>query len=151
MSSTTEQPAGLQGIRGLVVIGTVTTGHAIVHWFGQAFVILLAEIVASLGLGPLAAGTVIGARSFSGALANAPIGVLADRFSGHRTWFMAVALAWLGMGFFLVGLSPSFPVLVAFAAVLGIAGALWHPPSIGFLSTRFPDRRAFALAVNGVG
>jgi MFS family permease len=151
MSSATEQPAGLQGTQGLVVIGTVTVGHATVHWFGAAFVLLLAEIVASLGLGPLAAGTVIGARSFSGALANAPMGVLADRFSGHRAWFMAVALAWLGVSFFLVGLSPSFPVLVAFAAVLGIAGALWHPPAIGFLSTRFPDRRAFALAVNGVG
>jgi MFS family permease len=151
MSSATEQPAGLQGTRGLVVIGTMTAGHATVHWFGQAFVILLAEIVASLGLGPLAAGTVIGARSLSGALANAPMGVIADRFSGHRALFMAGALMWFGLGFFLLGLSPNFGTLVAFAAVLGIGAALWHPPAIGFLSTQFPDRRAFALAINGVG
>ncbi len=64
---------------------------------------------------------------------------------------MAIAIAWFGCSYFLVGLSSTQITLVLAAGVLGVGTALWHPPAIGMLSTRFPDRRAFVMSLHGIG
>ncbi len=135
----------------MTLLGALTLGHAMVHWFGQAFLILLAEAVTALGLSPLAAGTITGARAFSGALWSIPMGMASDRYAARRTIFMTLALAWYGGSFFLISIAPGQGTLIAFAAVLGVASALWHPPAVGMLSTAFPSRRATAIAIHGVG
>ena len=40
---------------------------------------------------------------------------------------------------------------LAASALIGLGTAVWHLPAMGTLSTRFPERRATALAVHGVG
>jgi MFS family permease len=132
-------------------VGALTLGHATVHWFGQAFLILLAEAVTVLGLSPLTAGMITGARALSGALWSIPMGMASDRFAAKRAIFMTLALAWFGGSFFLISINPGQATLIIFAAVLGIGPALWHPPAVGMLSTAFPSRRATAIAIHGVG
>ncbi len=137
--------------RNMTLLGSIACGHAVVHWFATGFSVLLAELVTSTGLGPLAAGTIMGVRSLSGAIANIPMGMAADRYVHRRTQFMAASLVWFGGAYFLIGIAPNQTWIIVFAAVLGVGSALWHPPAVGLLSTRFSTRRASVLAIHGVG
>ncbi len=151
MDNTQEQQANLTSPDNAILLGSIAFGHAVVHWFSQGFPVLLAELVTSTGLGPLAAGTIMGARSIFGAIANIPMGMVADRYVHRRTQFMAASLVWYGGAYFLIGIAPNQMWIIVFAGVLGVGAALWHPPAVGLLSTRFPTRRASVLAIHGVG
>src|SRR6476660_5605024 len=35
--------------------------------------------------------------------------------------------------------------------LMGLGPSMFHPPAIGALSRRFPDRRAFAISMHGTG
>ena len=133
------------------LIVTAASGHAVVHWFGQAFPVLLAELVTTLGLTPFSAGLIVASRSLVGALANIPMGIAADRWASKRAWFLALALVWFGAAYYLIGTATTLTMLVIFAGVMGVGAALWHPPAIGMLSTRFPERRAFVMSLHGIG
>lgn len=151
LESTTTHQESMTSAKSISLLGSLSIGHAMVHWFGQAFPVLLAEVVASLGLGPLSAGVIMGVRSVTGALANVPMGVFADRFANRRKSFMTLSLIWFGTSFFLIGLAPNFALVAIAAGVLGVASSLWHPPALGLLTTRFPERKGFAMAIHGVG
>ncbi len=151
MDKALDRQANLTSRHNVFLLAILAFGHAVVHWFTQAFPILLAELVTSTGLGPLAAGTIMGARNISGAIANIPVGIAADRYVHRRTQFMTASLLWLGGGFFLIGIAPNRTWIIVSAAVLGVGSALWHPPAVGLLSTRFPARRASVMAIHGVG
>ena len=151
MDQAQEQQESLTSPRNLTLLGSIACGHAVVHWFTQAFPLLLAELVASAGLSPLAAGTIMGARSLSGAVANIPMGMVADRYAHRRTQFMAASLLWYGGAYFLIGIAPNQMWIIIFAAVLGVAPALWHPAAVGLLSTQFPNRRGSVIAIHGIG
>ncbi len=151
MDQAHEQSTNLPRRPNATLLASIAFGHSVVHWFTQAFPVLLAEIVTSTGLSPLAADTIMGARNISGAIANIPVGMAADRYATHRTYFMTASLVWLGGGFFLIGIAPNQTWIMVFAVVLGVGSALWHPPAVGLLSTRFPARRASVMAIHGVG
>ena len=150
MSSETQE-TGIGGRSGASLLATLAFGHSFVHFTGQAFVVLLAEVVTSLGLSPSATGIIMASRSLGGALSQFPMGMLADRFAAKRTYFMTLAILWFGIFYFLIGFASNLAVFAVLAGFLGIGGALWHPPAVGMLSTRFPDRRAFAMSMHGVG
>ena len=145
------QETGVGGRGGASLLATMAFGHSFVHFTSQAFVVLLAEVVTSLGLSPSATGIIMASRSLGGAVSQFPMGMLADRFAAKRTYFMTAAILWFGFFYFLIGFASDLAVLALLAGFLGIGGALWHPPAIGMISTRFPDRRAFAMSMHGVG
>ncbi|MEE8076658.1 MAG: hypothetical protein V3T60_13655, partial [Candidatus Binatia bacterium] len=72
MDNIQEQDTSLTNPRNVTLLGSIACGHAVIHWFASGFPVLLAELVTSTGLGPLAAGTIMGARSISGAIASIP-------------------------------------------------------------------------------
>ena len=135
----------------VALLATATSGHAVVHWFGQAFPVLLAEMVTTLGISPSGAGLIAAARSLVGALANIPLGIASDRWASKRAWFLASAIIWFGVSYFLLGNVDNELALVLAAGFMGVGMPLWHPPAIGMLSTRFPERRAFVMSIHGVG
>lgn len=135
----------------VALLGTTTAGHAVVHWFGQAFPVLLAEMVATLGISTSGAGLIAAVRSLVGALANIPVGVASDRWASKRAWFLAASIIWFGVSYFLIGNIDTEFALVLAAGFMGVGMPLWHPPAIGMLATRFPERRAFVMSIHGVG
>jgi MFS family permease len=90
-------------------------------------------------------------RSMGGAISQFPMGMLADRFADRRTLFMTAALLWFGAFYFFIGFASDLVTIAILAAFLGFGGALWHPPAIGLISTRMPERRAFGMAMHGIG
>jgi MFS family permease len=57
----------------------------------------------------------------------------------------------MGVGYFALGAASGLTGALAGAALVGLGTAVWHPPAMGGLSARFPERRATALAIHGVG
>lgn len=151
MNEGTIDKSNLRDVRNASLLTAIALGHAIVHWFQQAFPLLLGVIGRDMGLSNLAVGSIMSARSLTGAVTIAPMGIAADRFVSRRTMFMTAAIVWYGGAFFLISLVPNYAILVFAVVLLGFGGSLWHPPAMGLLSVRFPDRRAFVLAIHGEG
>jgi MFS family permease len=113
--------------------------------------IILPEIKIAFGLSSAQLGTLATARQFSGWATTMGSGFLGDRFSAKTGLMLAISMILMGAAFFLVGVSSGY--LMVFAALLlaGIGPSMYHPPAIGALSRRFPDKRAFAISLHGSG
>ena len=57
----------------------------------------------------------------------------------------------MGVAYFLAGEATSYWVMLAAMLLVGIGPSLYHPPAIGALSRRFPDKRGFAISLHGTG
>jgi MFS family permease len=74
---------------------------------------------------------------FAGAgLLGVPAGILADRWGTRRVTFLGAGL--LGAASLLAGLSPSFPLLLAFRAMAGAGAGLFFSPAITLVSELQP-------------
>ena len=139
------------GSERLWLLGVITTGHSIVHWFQQLFPVILPSIKAGLGLNDVQVGALATARQLTAGILNLPTGMLADSLIRYRAFILASSLACMGIAYFLLGIAPSFTWILLAALLVGVGTAIWHPAAAASLSNRFPERRATALAVHGMG
>jgi FSR family fosmidomycin resistance protein-like MFS transporter len=135
----------------LAFLGYVTSGHTAVHWYQQLFAVVLPSVKQGLGLSDVQVGYLQAARQLTSGTLNFPVGLLADAAAGRLAVLLASALAIMGLGYFWLGAASGLGGALAGAALVGVGTAVWHPPAMGGLSARFPDRRATVLAIHGVG
>ena len=146
----------LKAIRGLGrerlwLLGVVTGGHSVIHWYMEIFSVLLPSLKTGLGLSDVQLGTLMTARVATQGILNLPSGLLADSLVHYRPLFLAASPVLMGMAYVLFGISSAFIWWLAAAGLVGLATALWHPAALASLSTRFPEHRATAIAVHGMG
>ena len=138
---------------------TVVAGHAVKHVYNSALQsILFPEIKIGLGLSGTQLGTLAFSRQATSWVTTVIAGFLGDRFADRAALMLGISLLMTGVSYFLLGLADSvFADNVIFVAVLvimllvGVGPSLYHPPAIGALSRRFPDRRGFAISLHGTG
>ncbi|HUE75740.1 MAG TPA: nitrate/nitrite transporter [Chloroflexota bacterium] len=95
------------------------------------------------------AGLLVAVPVLLGAVARIPLGLLTDRYGG-RLVFTALMLI-LIVPTALVGLTRSFPGLLAVSFFLGLAGASFAV-GVPFVARWFPpERQGFALGIYGMG
>ncbi|MBI4529515.1 MAG: MFS transporter [Deltaproteobacteria bacterium] len=128
----------------------ITLGHTFTHWCPATFYLLLPFLVRELNLSYSQAGFLITVRAVANLAVNVPSGILVD-LVGRRGIMMALALAFTGVPYFLVGLSDSYFWVLFFMAFVGVGNYLWHPAAISTLSEKYPEKRGFAIAVHAVG
>ena len=134
------------------LMATVVLGHFIKHIYGSGFRnIILPEIKIGLGLSATQLGTLAFSRQITGWFTTVGAGYLGDRFAHRAALMLGISLSLMGVGHFFAGSAPSYGVMVVAMLVMGIGPALYHPPAIGALSRRFPDRRGFAISLHGTG
>ena len=141
----------LVGLRVVRLLGALAFGHSLVHFLTHGFVVLAAHVVSVLGLPPSALGIILASRSLGGAVSQFPFGMLADRFAHRRTALMTMGLLWFGFFYFLMGFTSEVVGITVLAFFVGFGGAFWHPAAVGLVSTRMPGRRAFGMAIHGIG
>jgi MFS family permease len=129
---------------------TVSLGHTFMHWYPATFFIILPYLAKDLGLSYSQAGFLITIESFAGALINIPAGMIVDVI-GKTSLIMVVSLAWTGIPYFFVGLVKNYAIILICMVLIGIGVYLWHPAAISILSSRYPDRRGFSLAIHSLG
>jgi len=139
------------GAERLKFIGVITGGHFFIHWFQQFYPVVLPSIKAGLGLNDVQVGALNSARNFTQGTLDLPSGMLADAAVRHRGLILASALASMGAAYFLMGIAPAFFWALVASGLVGLGTALRHPAASASLSNRFPERRATALAVHGMG
>ena len=133
------------------LLGTLTLGHTVIHWYQQMFPVFLPLIKADLGLSAVQIGGLMSAKQGASGLLTLPSGFAADAFNKHKAAILASALVMGGLAYVVAGVAPSYFWVLVFLMMLGAASALWHPSSVSTLSLQFTDRRGTALALHGVG
>lgn len=114
--------------RGLV---TLMLGHFTVDSYVGLLPVLYPLLIHRFQLDLETVGLVTLAYSGMAAVSQPLFGILADRYG---TRFTGLTLAWTAVTFALVGLVPSFPALVAIAALSGLGSGAFHP--FGALTVR---------------
>ncbi len=133
------------------LLAVVTGGHFVIHWFQQMFPVVLPTIKAGIGLDDVQVGALSSARQFVQGTLDLPSGLLADFFVRWRPVILASALVSMGVAYFFMGIASPFVWALAGAGLVGLGTSLWHPAAAASLSNRFPENRATALSIHGMG
>ena len=138
------------GAERIWLLGVLTAGHFVIHWFQQFFPVILPSIKSALNLNNVEVGALTSAQQVVVGLGQLPFGMVADSMVRHRATILALSLVSMGAAYFLLAL-PAFIWALPGSALIGLGTALWHPTAAASLSNRFPERRATALSINGTG
>ena len=132
------------------LLGVLTAGHFVIHWFQQFYPVILPALKSGLNLTNVEVGALTSAQQVVVGLGQLPAGMAADSMVRHRGAILALSLVSMGAGYFLLGL-PLFIWALLGSALIGLGTALWHPTAAASLSNSFPERRATALSIHGTG
>src|SRR5688572_11535732 len=138
------------GAERIRLLGILTGGHFVIHWFQQFFPVILPSIKSGLGLTNVEVGALTSAQQMIMGLGQLPVGLLADSMVRQRAKLLALSLVAMAAAYFLPG-SPVFAWALLGSGLIGLGTALWHPTAAASLSNRFPERRATALSIHGTG
>jgi MFS family permease len=138
------------GVERMRLLGILTGGHFVIHWFQQFFPVILPSIKSALELTNVEVGALTSAQQMIMGLGQLPVGLLADSMVRHRAKMLALSLVAMGAAYFLLGL-PVFVWALLGSGLIGLGTALWHPTAAASLSNRFPEHRATALSIHGTG
>jgi len=130
-------------------IATLSAGHGGVDFASGAIPALIPFIVAEFGLGYAAAGLLMLAVTASSSLVQPVFGLWSDRRGA--LWLLPVGLTLAAMGTGLIGVAPSFPIVVALAFAAGIGIAAYHPEGAKFAAYASDRRRASGMSLFNVG
>lgn len=122
-------------------------GHGAFHTCELVIPLFVAVWLDVFPVSPATLGVVVGASYALTGLGALPSGIVADRY-GSR-WLVLGSMIGMAAGFLLVGLAPTFPVLVVGLLVWGGAASLYHPAGLALIS-RGTTERGTAFAYHGV-
>ena len=148
-----ETRAGTDVGRGRVrLAATIVAAHALKHLYISGFgSLVMPRIKIGLALSSAQFGSLATARSIANSFSTFSAGYLGDRFSGSAGPMLAFSLGLMGVSLALAGFAPNYWTMFAVMFLVGIGPAFFHPPAIGALSRRFPNRRGFAVSLHGMG
>ena len=148
---TTDVHDDVAGYRSWNLMIGLAMGHALKHFYQQAFLLLIPSFKSALLLTDVQVGFLGTARTIFSALMNLPAGIVADLWRSKVGLILAVSLTSLSLGYLLIGIGKSYLVVLIGVSVTGIGTSLWHAPAFGTLGAMYPSRRATALAIHRMG
>ena len=128
---------------------TISTGHALTHWYPASFFLLLPLIGKEFGLTYSQIGFIVFVDSITTAAANVPAGMLVDTV-GQRRLLMALALFGVGLPYLILSVAHSYWLILACVTLTGISNNLWHPTAIPALAELYPGRKGLVLSLHGM-
>ena len=143
----TNDPAQRRGSN-TVVASTLIGSHSIQHMYQRGFLVIIPQIYAALGLAPIQVGLLDAVRQGSGGIFSMGGGMMVDRLQHLRGLFLGASLGLMALGYLVVGLAPSYLLILVALSFASSAGSLWHPPALGILSQRYPQRRGLMLSLH---
>ncbi|HEV8535618.1 MAG TPA: MFS transporter [Candidatus Limnocylindria bacterium] len=136
--------------RGRVLLGTITAAHFSHHVTNSLLSPLLPLIRSAFGLTYGESGLAVSAFSLSAGLANAPWGVLADRW-GSRTVIVG-GLFLMGSVSVALATAGGYWQLLAFLVLMGIVSGSYHGPTAALIARTFSPRvRGAAMGMHITG
>ena len=142
-SASARQPAGRRGT--LAVAVTLTVSHLANDAYVAFLHPLLPRLMDKLDLSITLAAVLTMTLSLTSSLPQPVMGYLADRVG--RRWLVALGPIVSGVFLSLIGLAPSFSMLVAVLALGGLGSAVYHPPAVS-LAGRISEGKGSGLRVS---
>lgn len=118
----------------IAVVGLISTGHFFSHFYILAIPPLLPFIRAEMDVSFLMIGLVMAIFAGCSAVGQYPMGVLADKFGAR--YFVIGGLFFEALAVGLMAFAPNVGVLIALAAVAGIADSVFHPADYAVITAR---------------
>lgn len=131
------------------IVGVVTGGHLLSHFYLLVFPPLFPLLRADFGFSNTQLGVIISVISI-GMLLQVPFGELVDRVGPKRVFIVGVGLTSTGVLF--AGMATSYLMILLFAIVSGIGQSAFHPadyPLIEAAST--PDNQGKFFSIHTFG
>ena len=136
------------GVKARTIASTILSAHGLEHLYSHSFPVLVTAIYADLGLNPFQAGIMSAVRQLTAGATSIGSGVLVDLFRHRSEQVLAGSMVLMGVGFFLVSISPVYGLILAALFIASIGNALWHPPALALLSQRFPKQRGLYISLH---
>jgi MFS transporter, FSR family, fosmidomycin resistance protein len=130
-------------------MAALSAGHLFTDVNQGAVAALLPFLVSARGLSLAAAGALILASTISSSLVQPLFGVFSDNRPIPGLMPLGVLLAGVGMS--LVGVAPSYPVILLCVVVSGVGVAAFHPEAARFANYVSGSRRARGMSFFSVG
>ncbi len=127
---------------------TVIGAHAFEHFYAHTIPFLAAIIAADLGLGAFQVGMIVVVRSIFGGITSTVGGFLVDLFHHRVSWVLSISAFSIGVGYLIMSVAPTYVLILAALALGSMGSALWHPPALGLLARRFPQRRGLFISMH---
>jgi FSR family fosmidomycin resistance protein-like MFS transporter len=131
-----------------VMATTVIGAHGLEHMYAHSFNVILPVIYDALGLVPIQGALLLITRRLTGGLTSMGSGFFVDMFRHRVGGVLAFSMGLIGVGYLLVSVSPSYGLILAALALASAGSALWHPPALGLLARRFPEKRGFFISLH---
>jgi MFS family permease len=116
---------------------------SIAHWVSHFYVLVLPMLYpflrGRLGVDFIALGLSMSVFGLVSGVTQAPLGYVVDRLGARKLLIVGVALG--GLSFLLLGLSLSYPSLIACGALLGLANSVYHPSDYALLAANIDGKR----------
>ena len=127
---------GSRAGRTLAVISAV---HLVSHYYWLAFAPMMPALRDLLNVSYTELGLAITVMNAVSAVTQAPTGFIVDRYGPRLLLFIGVLIG--SAGFILIGLVPTYPMLIAGAVLIGLGNAVYHPADYSILSAEMPPAR----------
>lgn len=152
-SSTPLQSQSPPGVDSVKVTGLVSLAHLYSHFFFFVLPPLFPLLRQDLSVSYTELGVLIVVFNIVSALTQLPMGILVDRLDAPKLLTAAVALQ--GVSLIVMGLAPSYWVLLVMMIPCGLANAVYHPADYSILNRSVAPSmmgRAFSIhTVSGFG
>ncbi len=133
----------------VTLIALLSLGHFAIDVMQGALPALLPFVKQQHHLSYTATGTIVLAGTLSSSIIQPLFGYLADQTA--RRWMLPASVLLAGTGLALLGVAPSYPVLLALVLGMGIGAAAFHPEAYRTATSVAGPRKATALSWFALG
>ena len=125
-------------------------GHFGHHLLTALPIPLLPMIRSDFGLDYTQAGLVVSAFNMAYGIGQVPAGWITDRIGARN--MLTIGILGIAVAGFLVGLSPTYMVLIVLMGLMGLAGGGYHPAAPPMIAAAVePKKRGRALGLHMIG
>ena len=139
MTSGVATDAAEGGARVARTLGVISAVHLVSHYYWLAFAPMMPALRDLLNISYTELGLAITTMNAVSAVTQAPTGFIVDRYGPRLLLFIGVLIG--SAGFILIGLVPTYPMLIAGAVLIGLGNAVYHPADYSILSAEMPPAR----------
>jgi MFS family permease len=143
MDASVTIPAARQDAK---VLGLISTGHFMSHFYSLSLPPLFPLLKEAFGVSYTELGMMMAAMAGASAISQVPVGFLVDRLGARPV--LTAGLIIISLGLALVGLAPSFAIVVVVVTLTAIGNSVFHPADYAILNSSItPARmgRAFSI------